>query len=458
MFLAITGLEHITNGKQKSLRRKTLMKKFSGIKYLPVFLIVFMAIGVVSCGGSKQQNANEEMPADTIAKKEPTMQYGIAIDDYDIKYDTIRAGQTLAELLGKAGFTAQQIYDMTQCPDSIFNVRKIRAGQRCAFISSKESSSVPDYFVYEESPKSYVKFDIDNQFKATRGENPIEWHESEIAGTINSSLWVAMQESGTSPLLAVELSHIFGWSIDFFGIQKGDEFRLIYAQEFANEKPLNNYRVLAASFRASDSIVYAIPFTQDGEELFYNADGNSLEGAFLKAPLDYYRISSRFSNSRFHPVLKRYRAHHGVDYAAPTGTPVYAIGNGKVIDKGYQARGGGNFVKIRHNSMYVTTYMHLSKFAKGLKVGDAVKQKQVIGYVGSTGLSTGPHLDFRVHENGKPINPLTIKSQPKKPISDTNKPQFGIVCDSLIKRLHDIGTPVHENSATNEIATTEVKS
>ena len=239
-------------------------------------------------------------------------------------------------------------------------------------------------------------------------------------------------------MLAVMLSHIFGWSIDFFGIQKGDEFRLVYAQEYVEEEPLNNYKVLAASFKANDSLVYAIPFVQDDEELFYNVNGNSLEGAFLKAPLDFYRISSRFTNSRYHPVLKRYRAHHGVDYAAPTGTPVYAIGSGKVIDKGYQAGGGGNYVKIRHNSTYTTTYMHLSKFAKGLKVGDQVAQKEVIGYVGSTGLSTGPHLDFRVYENGKPVNPLTIKSQPKKPISEANRDSFAVVADSLVKRLTNI--------------------
>lgn len=434
------------------------MNKYSGIRYLQIFLIASTIIGVLSCKGNTQANDSEQAPSDTIVQEAPVMQWGIAIENFDVKYDTIRMGQTLAEVLAKAGFNAQQIHGMTQCPDSIFNVRKIRAGQRCAIISKKEHPTTPLYFIYEESPKEYVKIDINNQFKTTRGQNPIEWHESEIAGTINSSLWVAMQESGTSPLLAVELSHIFGWSVDFFGIQKGDEFRLIYAQEFADEKPLNNYRVLAASFRASDSTVYAIPFTQDGEELFYNIDGNSLEGAFLKAPLDYYRISSRFSNSRYHPVLKRYRAHHGVDYAAPKGTPVYAIGNGKVIDKGYQARGGGNFVKIRHNSMYVTTYMHLSKFAKGLKIGDAVKQKQVIGYVGSTGLSTGPHLDFRVHENGKPINPLTIKSQPKKPISDTNRLQFGIICDSLTRRLKEITPPMHHSAATNDIVTTETNS
>ena len=252
---------------------------------------------------------------------------------------------------------------------------------------------------------------------------------------IKSSLWNAMVEADMSPALAMELSEVYAWTIDFFGLQKQDEFRVIYEQEYVEGKELPNFRVLAASFNHEDSLYYAIPFVQDGEELYYNEKGNSLEGAFLKAPLDFYRISSRFSNSRFHPVLKRYRAHHGVDYAAPTGTPVYAIGNGKVIAKGFQAGGGGNYVKIRHNSVYETTYMHLSRFAKGLKVGNEVKQKEVIGYVGATGLATGPHLDFRVYEHGKPINPLHIKSQPKKPISPMNMPQFTVVRDSLVNEL-----------------------
>ena len=380
----------------------------------------------------------EVVPADSVSVAMPVLKYGLPIEQYNVRYDTLRPRQTLAEVLFSFGFTAQQIHTLVQCPDSIFDARRLRPGQACALLCAKDSAATPRYFIYEESVKEYVVFDLLDNYTAVRGKNPAEWRNAEVAGVVNSSLWVAMQESNASPQLAVLLSHIFGWSIDFFGIQKGDEFRLIYSQEYVEENPLNNFRIEAASFRASDSTVYAIPFVQDGEELFYNADGNSLEGAFLKAPLDYYRISSRFSNSRFHPVLKRYRAHHGVDYAAPKGTPVYAVGSGKVIAKAYQAGGGGNYVKIRHNSTYVTTYMHLSRFAKGLKVGDAVKQKQVIGYVGSTGISTGPHLDFRVHENGKPINPLTIKSQPKKPISEANKPAFNVVCDSLVRRLKGI--------------------
>lgn len=411
------------------------MKKKNSI-YIGVLLVLFSLI-FNSCE-NRQKTNSEKVTVDTVVEIDTVWKYGLPIEEYHAQYDTIRPGETLAEVLMGFGMNAQEVHELTQCPDSVFDVRRMKPGQACVFLTSKDSLAYPRYFVYEESPKEYVCFDLQNDYKPLKGYNPSEWLESEVAGRISSSLWVAMDDCGTSPMLAVMLSHIFGWTIDFFDIQKGDEFRLIYAQEFVEGRPMPNYKILAASFKASDSLYHAIPFVQEDEELFYNADGNSLEGAFLKAPLDFYRISSRFSNRRFHPVLKRYRAHHGVDYAAPTGTPVYAIGSGKVIAKAYQKGGGGNYVKIRHNSTYTTTYMHLSRFAKGLKVGDHVAQKEVIGYVGSTGLSTGPHLDFRVFENGRPVNPLTIKSQPKKPISKENKEAFTLVCDSLVNRLKGI--------------------
>lgn len=408
---------------------------------------VAIAIAAVLCIGlwlALSNKSRQAQPEDTTLEetvKDTLYRYGLPIEYFTAKHDTVAPGQTLAELLMDFGLSTSKVYALTShCPDSVFDVRKVRTGQPCALLTDMDSMATPRYFIYEMSTKEYALFDLTTD-RVTRGEHPSEWRERTCGGTVESSLWNAMVASETSPQLAVMLSHIFGWTIDFFGIQKGDEFRLIYEQEYVEDRPINNFSIRAASFRASDSLYYAIPFVQEGEELYYNEKGNSLEGAFLKAPLDYYRISSRFTNSRYHPVLKRYRAHHGVDYAAPTGTPVYAIGSGKVIDKGFQANGGGNYVKIRHNSTYTTTYMHLSRFAKGLKVGDMVAQKEVIGYVGSTGLSTGPHLDFRVYENGKPINPLTIKSQPKKPISEENREEFRVVCDSLIRRMQEI-TPV----------------
>ena len=378
---------------------------------------------------------DEVQLTDSTEVEEIVYKYGIPTDDYEVDYGIVKPGQNLSYILADHGLSHQQVHQVNEKADGVFDVRKIRAGQAYAVFTTRDSVPQAAFLVYEETPKAYVVFDLRGDCAVRRGENPSEWRQKEVKGRVESSLWVAMQNEDTSPLLAMVLSNIYGWSIDFFDLKKADEFRVIYEQEYVDGKSLDNFHVLAAAFRHSDSTYYAIPFTQDNEELYYNEKGNSLEGAFLKAPLDFYRISSRFSNARFHPVLKRYRAHHGVDYAAPAGTPVYAVGNGKVIAKAYQRNGGGNYIKIRHNSVYVTTYMHLSHFAKGIQVGSEVKQKQVIGYVGSTGLSTGPHLDFRVHERGKPINPLTIKSQPKKPISAQNRAAFTVLCDSVLRRL-----------------------
>lgn len=411
-------------------------KKKMWLVALPVFALVALATLFIPLNREASEPLDEVTVTDSSEVETISYKYGIPEDDYNVKYGIVKPRQNLSHILTDHGLSLRDVHNLNERSKGVFDVRKIRSGQAYAVFYAKDDSlGAPRYFVYEEDPKSYIVFHLQGDGRVTRGQNPVEWRQREVKGQVESSLWVAMQSNNTSPQLAVVLSHIFGWSIDFFGLQKQDEFRVIYEQEYVDDKPLPNFHVLAAAFRASDSTYYAIPFVQDNEELYYNEHGNSLEGAFLKAPLDYYRISSRFSNARYHPVLKRYRAHHGVDYAAPTGTPVYAIGSGKVIAKAYQAGGGGNYVKIKHNSVYVSTYMHLSRFAKGLNVGDRVQQKQVIGYVGSTGLSTGPHLDFRVHENGRPINPLTIKSQPKKPISNANRQAFTHLCDSLVQRL-----------------------
>lgn len=381
---------------------------------------------------------------DSVEVREIVYKYGIPVDDYDVDYGIVKPNQSLSTILEKHGLSVRDVHRLNERAKGIFDVRKIRSGQAYAVFSSRDSLPETSFFVYEEDPKSYVVFDLRGDYEVRRGQNPVEWKRKEVRGEVESSLWMAMQKMGTDPQLAVVLSNIFGWTIDFFGLQKQDEFRVVYEQEVVDGKSLLNFNVLGASFRHGDSTYYAIPFEQDGEVLYYNEHGNSLEGAFLKAPLDFFRISSRFSNSRFHPVLKKYRAHHGVDYAAPTGTPVYAIGSGKVIAKGYQANGGGNYLKVKHNSVYTTVYMHLSRFAKGIKVGSAVKQKEVIGYVGATGLATGPHLDFRVFENGKPINPLTIKSQPKKPVSAENMPRFTVVRDSVCRMLGEIAVVIRD--------------
>ena len=414
-------------------------KKKRNRLFIAVCVLLMVVAGLLTwrlSGVSVREVAEVEVvAADSVSVEVVDTPYGIPMEGYKVRKDVVKPGESLSLILGNAGLSGQQVHEIGEKSHGVFDLRKIRAGRPYAVYASQDSVAAPAFLVYEENSKDYVVFDLRGDYQVSRGVKPVEWQRKETKGVVESSLWVAMQSVGASPQLAMALSNIFGWSIDFFGIQKGDEFRVIYEQPFVDGEPLSDFRVLAASFCASDSMYYAIPFEQDGEEMYFDEHGNSVEGAFLKAPLDFYRITSRFTNSRYHPVLKRYRAHHGVDYAAPTGTPVYAIGRGKVIAKGYQANGGGNYLKIKHEGSYMTSYMHLSRFAKGIKVGSVVEQKEVVGYVGSTGLSTGPHLDFRVYENGRPINPLTVKSQPKAPVKEADMARFRVVCDSLMTCL-----------------------
>jgi murein DD-endopeptidase MepM/ murein hydrolase activator NlpD len=269
-----------------------------------------------------------------------------------------------------------------------------------------------------------------------KGKKPVTIVQKTISGKITTSLWNAMVDAGANPMLANNLSDIYAWSIDFFGLQVGDSFRVVCDEEFVDKLSIGYGRINAAYFRHANTDFFAVPFTQDGIESYFDLDGNSLRKAFLKAPLKFSKISSRFSNNRMHPILKIRRPHHGVDYGAPYGTPVFAIGDGKIVQAshGYN-NGGGNMIKIRHNSIYETAYLHLKGFASGITAGKYVKQGDLIGYVGSTGLSTGPHLDFRFYKSGAAIDPLKVEAPPVEPISDTNKLAFDSVKVYTLKLL-----------------------
>jgi len=277
--------------------------------------------------------------------------------------------------------------------------------------------------IYEENFRTHVCFSLTDSLLVTRSEFPLEIEEKSIEVTINSSLWQDLEDAGYNPLVANGLSEVYAWTVDFFGLQKGDSFRACYQAYMLNGKEVEAGPILASAFIRSGRSLMAYRFVQDSLPGYWDPDGVNLQRAFLKAPLKYSRISSGFSYARRHPITRVVRPHTGIDYAAPSGTPVMSIGEGVVVERTY-TRGGGNTVKIKHNSVYATAYLHLSRFAKGLTVGKRVAQGEVIGYVGSTGLSTGPHLDFRVWKNGKPINPLTMESPPADPVHQENMDRF----------------------------------
>ena len=242
--------------------------------------------------------------------------------------------------------------------------------------------------------------------------------------TISNSLWVDMVDAGVSPNLILSLSDIYAWTVDFFGLQKGDRFRVLYDEKMCDGEVLSVDTVRYAVFTHNGSDLPSVMYDQkDGGNIYWNEKGESMRKAFLKAPLEFSRFSSGFSYARRHPVTKKVRPHTGVDYAAPVGTPVLSIGDGVVTSVKHEGA-GGKTVRIRHNSVYSTAYLHLSKYGKGIAPGKRVRQGEVIGYVGSTGRSTGPHLDFRVWKNGSPINPLKMDSPPAEPLKEAHKAEF----------------------------------
>lgn len=352
----------------------------------------------------------------------------------------IRRNEFFSNLLMRLGMRTQDSYLLSEACDSVFDVRKFRSGNRFeAYYSGPQDSSlnsVPDdavleYLVYERDAMSDLVVRCRPPFSAWVSEKPVEVTRKYAEVTIRRSLWEDMLDAGVSPLLILNLSDIYAWTVDFFALQKEDSFKVLYDEKTCDGKVIAVDTVRYAVFSHGGEEFPAIMFNQgDGGNIYWNDRGESMRKAFLKAPLQYSRISSGFSYARRHPITRRVQPHTGVDYAAPAGTPVMSIGDGKVTSAKNEGA-GGNTIRIRHNSVYSTAYLHLSRFAPGIRAGAMVHQGDVIGYVGSTGRSTGPHLDFRVWKNGSPINPLKMESPPAEPLDEENMPAFTALVDSL---------------------------
>lgn len=368
---------------------------------------------------------------------EPLTKYGIPVDSLVLYEGVVLPRETLSDILSRYNVSSADIYKLAEKADGVFNLRRIKAGQNFSVLCLNDSMQTVKYFIYEESPTSFVVFNLGDTINVYTAEREIERRIRISDGTIESSLWNAMISNGDDPQLALELSNIYAWTIDFFGIQRGDSYKVMFEELYVEGQRIGIGKIFTSVFRHLNNDYYAFYYEQDDDGDYFDEQANSLRKSFLKAPLQYSRISSHFSHRRLHPVHRVYRPHHGVDYAAPTGTPVMAIGDGKVTFARYKGA-AGNMVEIVHNSVYKTQYLHLSKYGKGIREGVRVKQGQVIGYVGSTGTSTGPHLDFRVYENGKPVNPLTVKSPPAEPIKPEYKDDYLNYADSLKHLLHEI--------------------
>ena len=417
-------------------------------KHMNKHIILYILSACILTGFScthKQQVEEEEVDSEWIDSLQHVYQYGICIDSLDVQDYKMKNGDNPASIFASLGFTAMKADSITKAASDILDPTKLKAGMHYYTFTTQDSIATIRYIAFAKSLTDYAVIDLTGETPQAYDFNkPVTLKKKYAAGTLNSSLWNVIKESGADPLLALKISDVYAWQIDFFDVKEGDAFQVLYNVAYIDDTTaLNITSIEGAIFTHQGKDFVAIPFTQDSIFEYFDLEGNSLRKAFLKAPLDFFRITSRFTNARFHPILKRYRAHHGVDYAAPVGTEVKSIGAGTIISKGY-AGGGGHTLKVKHNSAYTTSYMHLSRYAKGIEVGSHVQQGQVIGYVGSTGLSTGPHLDFRVYKNGQPINPLQMEAPPSLPVKPELRDSFAITKQLILAELDSLKKPKTE--------------
>ena len=392
--------------------------------------VLFLLLAVPSCNRSGGQ-VEPEPQKDTI------LPLGFLTDAYQVDSSRVHDGETFSGLLGRLGLGARDSYTLVQRSDSIFDVRRMRAGNPVeAYYSADSSGRRLEYLVYHNDRVRSTIFKCRDSLSAWVFDKPVEKVRKTADITITSSLWNDMIAAGASPLLIVELADIYAWTVNFFGLQDGDRFRVIYNQTESEGQVISIDNIEFAIYDSGTFSASAIRFDQgDGGNKYWNEKGESLRKAFLKAPLRYNRISSRFTYHRKHPITGKVRPHTAVDYAAPSGTPVHAIGDGTVTLCGWDGSGGGNRIRIKHMNGYETCYMHLSKFASGIKTGARVAQGQTIGYVGSTGHSTGPHLDFRVWKDGTPVDPLKMISPPSEPLRQENLDSLGKLYSAYLQEL-----------------------
>ncbi len=388
-----------------------------------------------------QNNKKSENASNEACEEEDPATYFLSIrtDTLHMEEGRVKNDASLSSILSSYGISMATIDKTARISKPVFDVRRLVSGHQYIALCTQDSLPRLKYFLYRENMTDYVIFDYADSIRVYREQKEITCRQQSCQGVIESSLWQTLHDNGDNIELSFSLSDIYAWQIDFFAIQAGDYFKVIYDEYFVDDTvSVGIGDIHVAQFNHFGKDYFAIPFSQDGFKDYFDDKGMNLRRAFLKAPLKYSRISSKFSHGRMHPILRIRRPHHGVDYAAPTGTPVMSIGAGVVTKKAYQKNGGGNYVTIKHNGTYTTTYMHLHGFAKGLEVGKKVSQGEVIGYVGSTGLSSGPHLDFRVYMNGQAIDPLKMESPPSVPLKECHRDSFMLIKDSLIQCISKI--------------------
>ena len=386
--------------------------------------LLVLTFTILSCGKKEEKQLDKEEL--TVFEKEDIYEFGFNLNDYHVVRDTIRKGDNFGLILERNKIGYPKIYQIAEKAKDTFDIRRLQIGKPYTLLCTKDSLQNPQCFIYQPNKEEYVVINFQDSIHAYKSKKPIKFVEKEISGIINSSISQTLDDQGLSPVLAYKMSDIYAWTIDFFRLQKGDRFKVIYTDKYIDDSIYAGVdNIKAAFFEHRGEPFYAFEFETDKEKHltdYFNENAKTLRRAFLKAPVDYKRISSRYNlNRRIALYGNRVRPHKGTDFAADIGTPIRATANGTVTKSSY-TRGNGNYVKIRHNSVYETQYLHMKK--QNVKPGQYVKQGDVIGWVGMTGNTSGPHVCYRFWKNGKQVDPFRQKLPEADPIADSLKVKY----------------------------------
>lgn len=385
-----------------------------------VILLSFLLLALFSCNKSENEVVFEESKQISIIEK-----FGFKYNDFNVSNDTIQSGDTFGSILDQQNLDDQKVYDIIEKVRDSFDVRIMRIGKPFTLFRSKDRNKKLQAFVYQPDRGSYYVIDLRDSVKVFKRTRPVTFKRKTIAGALNGSLSEAIEEAGVDASLASKITKIYAWSIDFFKLKRGDKFGITFTERFIDDTIYDGVDSLkAAFFEYKGKTIYAFPFEQNegsGKLEYFDEEGKALKNFFLKAPLKYVNITSRFAKTRFHPVQMIWKAHKGTDYAAPTGTPIMTTASGVVEQTGFTA-GNGNFVKVKHDRTYSTQYLHMSKILA--RRGQRVNQGDIIGKVGSTGLATGPHVCYRFWKNGVQVDALRLKLPNSEPMAKQNLPRF----------------------------------
>ena len=390
---------------------------------------------ILSCGNDKKVEAEIIQP-----KKEKIIkEFGFILNNYEVKKDTIDRGDSFGLILEKNELYYPKIFNIVNEVKKVFDIRRINVGRPYTILYSKDSIRKPEYFIYQPSSIDYLVVSLGDSIYAEKKQKEVKLVEYEASGVIKSTLSETMQELRLSPLITKELSEIYAWNIDFFRLEKGDNFKILYTSKFIDDSIyIGLNRVHNAYFEHRGKPFYAIEYETDsirGITEYFDENGKNLRRAFLLSPVQFSRISSRYNLRRKIAYYGRVKPHYGTDFAAPVGTDIRATASGRVEKSGY-TRANGYYIKIKHNATYSTQYLHMRK--KGLKVGTQVKQGDKIGEVGMTGYTSGPHVCYRFWKNGKQVDPLKQKLPEAKPISEELRSKYLAYMEPIKYKLDNI--------------------